>query len=63
MQAGDFNLFATEETSEQTDTTENGSTNKGFNQPKTFLVGRELGRSTFRAADCIELIGHSYEFF
>ena len=58
IQAGDFYLVATEEASEQTDTTENGSADKGFTQPKAFLIGRELGRATFRASDFIKLVGH-----
>ena len=60
IQAGDFYLVAPEEATKQPNATENGSTNKGFTQPKAFFVGRELGRATFRASDFIELVGHGY---
>ena len=58
MQACDFNLVAPKEATKQTDTTENGSANEGFTQPKAFFVGRELGRATFRASDFVKLVGH-----
>ena len=60
VQAGDFYLVASEEATKQTDTAENGSADEGFTQPKAFLVGRKLGRATFRTSDFIELIRHGY---
>lgn len=60
VQACDFYLVAPKEATKQTDTTENGSANEGFTQPKAFFISRELGRTTFRASDFIELVGHGY---
>ena len=59
VQAGDFYLVATEEAAEQSYTTKYGSFDKGFTQPKAFLISRELGRAAFRAANFIELVGHN----
>ena len=58
IQASDFYLVAPKEATKQTDTADKGSADKGFTQPKAFLIGRELGRATFRASDFVKLVGH-----